>query len=342
MTAAGPTLAGGGPPLPHETERLRLRRLSPRDLPRFQAYRSDPDVGRFQGWRALPDDQAAAFLQTMAVAPWCPSGEWFQLGVAERESDTLIGDIGLCLRQEYGPTLEVGFTLAATAQRRGLAAEAAQAVLALVFTHTDAARVVAISDARNAAALRLLARLRFSRVAALPADCRGEPCLEHHHVCYRPARGPAALRPARAADATAVAEVLILSRRELMPFAPAAHGDEDIRDWVAATLVPSGGVTVAEFEGRVVGVLAVSMQPQASWIEQLYVHPAHVGAGIGSALLAQALALLPRPLRLFTFQANLGPRAFYERHGFAAIAFSDGQGNEERCPDVLYELASTP
>jgi hypothetical protein len=30
-------------------------------------------------------------------------------------------------------------------------------------------------------------------------------------------------------------------------------------------------------------------------------------------------------------------RRFYERHGYIAVAFSDGSGNEERCPDVLYE-----
>ncbi|EFK94963.1 GCN5-related N-acetyltransferase, partial [sediment metagenome] len=110
-----------------------------------------------------------------------------------------------------------------------------------------------------------------------------------------------------------MAEVLILSRRELMPFAPSAHTDDAVRDWVATRLLPGGGVTVAEFEGRIVGVLAGSRQAPAAWIEQLYVHPAHVGAGVGSVLLAHALATLPQPLRLYTFQANLGARAFYER-----------------------------
>lgn len=43
------------------------------------------------------------------------------------------------------------------------------------------------------------------------------------------------------------------------------------------------------------------------------------------------------PLRLYTFQANHGAMRFYERHDFLAIAFTDGQANEERCPDVLYE-----
>jgi len=38
-----------------------------------------------------------------------------------------------------------------------------------------------------------------------------------------------------------------------------------------------------------------------------------------------------------TLEANQRARAFYERRGFRAIAFGDGSGNEERCPDVLYE-----
>jgi hypothetical protein len=32
-------------------------------------------------------------------------------------------------------------------------------------------------------------------------------------------------------------------------------------------------------------------------------------------------------------------RRFYERHVFKAVQFSDGQSNEEKCPDVLYERA---
>ena len=30
-------------------------------------------------------------------------------------------------------------------------------------------------------------------------------------------------------------------------------------------------------------------------------------------------------------------RDFYERWGFKAVRFGDGSGNEEKCPDVLYE-----
>ena len=48
--------------------------------------------------------------------------------------------------------------------------------------------------------------------------------------------------------------------------------------------------------------------------------------------------LLPRPLQLHTFQAKRHARAFYERQGFVAVAFSAGAANEERRPDVLYRL----
>jgi hypothetical protein len=39
---------------------------------------------------------------------------------------------------------------------------------------------------------------------------------------------------------------------------------------------------------------------------------------------------------LWTFQANAPARRFYERHGFGAVEFGDGSGNEEGEPDVRY------
>ncbi len=146
------------------------------------------------------------------------------------------------------------------------------------------------------------------------------------------------LRPATSVDARAVAEVLIRSRAEYLPFAPSAHPPDDVRAWVANQLVPTGGVTVAEHQGDVVGVVATSHLDGVSWIDQMYVRPGWVGRGVGTQLLEHAHRQLLRPIRLYTFQANAGARRFYERHGYRTIEFSDGQTNEERCPDVLYEL----
>jgi len=86
----------------------------------------------------------------------------------------------------------------------------------------------------------------------------------------------------------------------------------------------------------------VSRGAEANWIDQLYLLPAWVGHGIGTKLLELARAELPPPIRLYTFQANERARRFYESRGFQAIAFGDGAGNEERCPDVLYEWRPEP
>jgi GNAT superfamily N-acetyltransferase len=146
------------------------------------------------------------------------------------------------------------------------------------------------------------------------------------------------LRAATPRDARAVADVLIRSREAFLPYAPFAHPLDEVRGWVAETLVPSGGVTVAVVDGEIVGVLATSRDDHCFWIDQLHVLPRWIGRGMGSRLLAHAHAHLGRPIRLHTFQENVRARAFYEQHGYVAVASSDGEDNEEHCPDVLYEL----
>jgi len=148
----------------------------------------------------------------------------------------------------------------------------------------------------------------------------------------------ATLRPATSADAAHVAGLLIDTRSAFMPYAPSAHSETEVREWVAGHLVPAGGVTVGVVDGRVIGAMATARKGRVSWITQMAVDPSLVGQGIGSLLLAHALRTLELPIRLYTFQANAGARKFYERHGFAAIEFTDGQANEERCPDVLFEM----
>ncbi len=147
----------------------------------------------------------------------------------------------------------------------------------------------------------------------------------------------AALRQARPSDALSVADVLLLSRKAFLPFAPLVHSDDEVRRWIATVLIPTGGVIVAVISEEVVGMMALSRETACGWIDQLYLHPSVVGRGIGSQLIERAKQELGSPIRLYTFQANTASRRFYERCGFRAIASSDGHANEERCPDVLYE-----
>lgn len=150
----------------------------------------------------------------------------------------------------------------------------------------------------------------------------------------------ATLRPSVAADAVRVAQILIDVRSTFMPYARLVHSPEEVRSWVAAFLVPSGGTVIAELDGAIVGVIATEQDDSCSWITQMAVDPLHVGLGVGSVLLQHALRVCRSPIRLYTFQANAGARRFYERHGFRAVQLSDGKANEERCPDVLYEFTA--
>lgn len=146
------------------------------------------------------------------------------------------------------------------------------------------------------------------------------------------------IRHATPLDAPGVADVYLASRKRLLSFAPLAHADAEVRRWIADVLIPTGGVSVAIIQNKVIGMMALSHDAPIDWIDHLYLHPLVVECGIGSQLLERAKQELGSVIRLCTFQANTAARLFYERHGFQAIAFSDGHANEERCPDVLYEL----
>lgn len=172
-------------PLPRQGPRISLRRLRVADLEPFQAYRGDPSVGRFQGWSPMSASEATAFLSDMSNAAFGKDGTWFQIGIAERSTDRLIGDLGVCLHRAEDRYAEIGFTLAAESQGQGLAAEAVREALALLFEQTDIVRVIAITDTRNDASIRLLQRVGMTLSETVSAVFRGEPCEEHVFVLRR-------------------------------------------------------------------------------------------------------------------------------------------------------------
>ena len=171
--------------LPLAGDRVVLRRFAATDLQDFQRYRHDPQVGEYQGWTPMSDADAQRFLATMATAPLFVRGEWVQVAIADRATGALVGDIGLHLNAD-GTEAEIGFSMDPVAQGRGLATEAVRMALAMLFANTQVARVVAITDARNAPSIRLLERLGMQRVQTVAAMFRGEPCMEHRYSVERP------------------------------------------------------------------------------------------------------------------------------------------------------------
>jgi GNAT superfamily N-acetyltransferase len=142
------------------------------------------------------------------------------------------------------------------------------------------------------------------------------------------------IRRATGPDADAIGDVWLASWRATFDFPP-AHPDEDVRRWLREELVPRHETWIAadpSTNGRVVALMALS----DTMVEQLYVAPEWIGKGTGARLIELAKRRRPDGLDLYCFAVNAPARRFYERHGFAAVAFGDGSGNMERQPDVLY------
>lgn len=139
----------------------------------------------------------------------------------------------------------------------------------------------------------------------------------------------ATLRPAVAEDAEAVASVHLAARRAA-PMPAAVHTDDEVRQWLAGRIAGDDEVWVAETDGAVAAYARLSR----TWLDDLYVAPAHAGQGLGAALLDLAKSRRPEGFCLWVFESNTPARAFYVRHGLVALERTDGEGNEEKAPDV--------
>ncbi|MBI3676100.1 MAG: GNAT family N-acetyltransferase [Proteobacteria bacterium] len=138
------------------------------------------------------------------------------------------------------------------------------------------------------------------------------------------------IRPATANDAIQTAEVFLAARAR-MTYLPNLHTEDDTRAFIGG-LAAQMEVWVAEIDARVTGFAAV----RDGWLDHLYVHPSFQNREIGTALLAKVKTRRPEGFQFWAFQANDGARRFYERQGCTAVEFTDGQGNEEKVPDVRY------
>lgn len=142
------------------------------------------------------------------------------------------------------------------------------------------------------------------------------------------------LRRAALADARAAAEVWLRSYDAALPTVVRPRSDDAVRDYFRDVVVPLRETWVADAadEGGIVGVMVLN----DTLLSQLYLAPQWRGRGIGDRFVGLAKERSPGGLSLWTFQVNKPAHRFYERHGFVAVEFTDGSGNEEREPDVRY------
>lgn len=133
-----------------------------------------------------------------------------------------------------------------------------------------------------------------------------------------------------------IAEIFLAARRTMTYLNAGLHSDAETRLFIRR-MVKRSEVWVAERDGEILGFAALEPAPPKAWLHHLYVDPPAHNAGAGSLLLAKAKEEMPQGFSLWTFQANLGARRFYERHGLTETRRTRGADNEEGLPDILYE-----
>jgi RimJ/RimL family protein N-acetyltransferase len=130
-----------------ETPRLQFRRFTPDDLHALASIRSDPDVMKYIGTgRTESIDEVQAKLAKV-TAHWEQHGFGYW-ALIEKASSKLAGWCGLSYLEDT-EDIEIGYGLAKAYWAKGLATEAAAAVIKYGFVQLRLERIVAVAYPQN-------------------------------------------------------------------------------------------------------------------------------------------------------------------------------------------------
>lgn len=156
------------------TDRLVLRRSWPEDAETISAYRSDPEVHRYQGWERTDADGIRDEIAEMATrAPGDPGG-WVQFSVVERDTDRLVGDVGMSPAEGEPSVMKIGYTMSPAVQGRGYATEAVVALVDYAFDTLGAETVRAFASAANLPSIRVAEKAGLRLVERFERTYEGE------------------------------------------------------------------------------------------------------------------------------------------------------------------------
>ncbi|MCU4158161.1 GNAT family N-acetyltransferase [Carboxylicivirga sp. A043] len=144
------------------SKRLLLRAIQPDDNKAILAYRSDAETNQYQGWIPKTLSDVDAFIEKIPTV-FNQADTWFQLVIVEKDSQQLIGDMGIHFIDE--DQVELGCTLIKTVHNKGYASEAMREVINHMFSQLNKHRIIASIDPANTASIKLVERLGFRKEA---------------------------------------------------------------------------------------------------------------------------------------------------------------------------------
>jgi RimJ/RimL family protein N-acetyltransferase len=144
-----------------ETERLLLREFTLDDVPVFHRMVTDPDVTRYTGdqGKARTLEEVRAGLTERVLGDYARHG-YGRWAAVYRPDNAVIGFAGLKYLPDVGET-DLGYRFFKEYWGRGLATEAARALMDWGFAHLPLHRYIGIADSENVASCRVLEKVGF-------------------------------------------------------------------------------------------------------------------------------------------------------------------------------------
>jgi ribosomal-protein-alanine N-acetyltransferase len=149
-------LFGESPEL--ETERLLLRRMTLLDAEDYYTIASDPLVTAHTIWDTHRSIEESIHYITGVIERY-ENKESFQWGIVLKESDQLIGRIGLFHCDAVHQKAEIGFGVSSRYWNTGIITEAAQTIFQYAFEHLDLNRLEGRCNFNNLSSAKVMEKL---------------------------------------------------------------------------------------------------------------------------------------------------------------------------------------
>lgn len=141
------------------TSRLTLSPFEPSDWPFFLRLRETPEIMRYMAAIA-PEKETRRLFAARLTTP-------HTFVIRAHGDDTPLGDIGLQISAQYPDEANIGYTVIAAAQGRGIASEALRAVCEYAFIRVGVKAITAYVLADNGGSVRVLEKAGFVRKQVL-------------------------------------------------------------------------------------------------------------------------------------------------------------------------------
>lgn len=145
-----------------QTQRLTLRPIELKDSSEVYKYRSNPEISQHLSFVPESLEDIDHFITKNPKEFNLPE-TWFQLVILVKETNEVIGDIGIHFFGKENKQIELGYTLSNLHQNKGFASEAIGKVIDFLFTDLNKHRIVLSIDPENNASIKLAVRLGFRK-----------------------------------------------------------------------------------------------------------------------------------------------------------------------------------